>query len=707
MTQEEYNSMIVNEQGIIYHVCDYHSNEIYYMSKSCMELYGLTEQEQYRGRKCYEVFLGREEACQVCINEKLKEEEPYYWERYSEKLQRWIAMRESLVTVDGRKCRLEIIYDITSQKRQISELSDRLTVEAILMECVRILAQEKDMDTAMNHFLEVIGEFYCAKRSYIFEFDFEQNEFSNTFEWCAEGVTREQENLQKLPMNYIDDWMEMFEQKGEFLISSLSSELDHESDNYRILHSQGIESLLAAPLIKDSRIVGFLGVDDPTKNKENFTLLRSTADFIVEELEKRRLIRKLEYTSYTDMLTGMLNRNQYIKRLQQYAKTPPERVGIVFVDINGMKELNDNYGHNYGDYILIKTADIIKKYADGDAFRIGGDEFIILRAGIDREEFDLLVKALRRDFEKEDQCEVSIGVSWKSGDVDVDRLVLEADEQMYAEKQIYYQEVFKNGRRKRFGMASEVLKDLAENKFKVFLQPQVDLKTGEIVGAEALVRKMGDKGEVMLPGGFVSVYETEGVIRHVDFYVLETVCAAMQQWKSKNFQPCISVNFSRITLAEPGVAESIQAVCRKYGIEPASIKIEVTESIGKMGIEQLEALIGELTAAGFGISLDDFGSSYSNLAILSSLNFDEVKFDKELVDHLEGSEKSRVVMESGIRMCRRLEHTKSLAEGIETEEQWKLLEKYDCDLGQGFYFSEPLPLEEFYELMRPGEGKGK
>ena len=157
----------------------------------------------------------------------------------------------------------------------------------------------------------------------------------------------------------------------------------------------------------------------------------------------------------------------------------------------------------------------------------------------------------------------------------------------------------------------------------------------------------------------------------------------------------ISVNFSRITLLESDIVEVIGEICARHHVPTSVIAIEVTESIGKMGNEQSKELTAKLKEAGFSISLDDFGSQYSNLAILATMHFDEVKFDRSLVSMLEENEKSRVVMECGLGLCRALKGTASLAEGIETKGQADLLTAYNCDYGQGYYFSKPIPRDQF------------
>lgn len=700
MAYEKYDSLIVRTQGEISYICDFETYEMRYLTDAAMKLYGIRTQEEYSGRKCYELLQGMDAPCPFCTNGKLAEKQKYCWEHFNEKLQRWMYAEDTLVKVDGRLCRLETVRDITDQKERLNSLSNRLTTEELLVKCIRTLSQETDLETAVYGFLETIGSFYHAGRAYIFEFNFDSNTMDNTFEWCAQGIEKEREHLQGLPLKYIDNWFCKFSQEGEFYLSSLKEEVDQDSEEFRILNAQGIESLLSVPLIRNEKTVGFLGVDNPKENLLDLTLIRTTADFIIEELEKRRLMKELEYASYTDMLTGLKNRNQYIKVLHFLEREAIDSIGIVFVDINGMKRINDTYGHKYGDYIIIKVAEILKEYMGEDVFRIGGDEFIVLCRDIEKDAFQQKVISLRKAFEADKDCDVSVGCVWKAGELNINDQILQADDLMYAEKQSYYQMIFRNGHTARIGIAREVLKEIEEHQFEVFFQPQVNIRTGKIVGAEALVRKREHGGVLIPPDHFIPFYEVEGVIRHVDFFVLRTVCSALEKWREENIELGISVNFSRVTLMEPDVVKSIKAVCDEFSVPPRNITIEVTESISKMDHEQLQNLVSEINREGFSISLDDFGSKYSNLAILTALKFDEIKFDKSLVDDLEKNRNSRIVMKNSIQMCQDLEDTHSLAEGIETQGQLDLLTDYDCDLGQGFYFSKPLSMEEFGELLR-------
>lgn len=700
MKHVDYDALLMEHSNTICYICDVKTHETLHMTKAAMDLYGLKSPDEYAGKACHEILHGLKAPCPFCASSRLSYDKSCCLEYYNEKLGLWISASDKLIDIEGHPCRMGIAHDITAQKEQMNRLSEQLLVENALIDCIRVLAHERDMKDAINHFLETIGKFYCARRAYIFEFDSDSVFMDNTFEWCAEGVSREIERLQGLPTSCVAEWIRMFEEKGEFYITSIHHDLDPDSADYQILSAQGIESLLAAPLVKDGRITGFLGVDDPSRSSDNLTLLRAASDFILEELEKRRLISELEYASYTDILTGLKNRNQYIRALQEYTRRPPDTLGVIFVDINGMKKTNDTYGHNFGDYVIVRVATLMKEHLTGQLFRIGGDEFVALCPNMEQDVFYENAAALRRRFEDDEDCDVSLGCIWRSGELNIQNQILQADDLMYTEKQSYYRAVLRTGRLARTGMASEVLGELAAKRFVVFYQPQFNIKNQLIIGAEALVRKINDDGTLIPPDHFIPFYELEGVIRHVDLYVLETVCRHVQRWMEEGVSLNISVNFSRVTLMEPDIVATIQEICGRFHVPPAYLTVEITESISKMDHEQLKLLVESLTKAGFTISLDDFGSKYSNLSILSALDFDVIKFDKTLVDELEHNPKSQAVMQNSIHICQDLNNTHSIAEGIETRGQLDLLSDYSCDYGQGYYFSKPLSFDEFDALIK-------
>ena len=700
-----FERFMINQQKLVAYATDTATNEILYMTQAAATLYGFEDVRDTYGKKCYELIQGLDDVCPFCTNSKLKPGRPYQWEHYNRKLQMWFDITDILVMFEGKNCRLEIARDVTAQKEKFDRVSNRLTMEETLVECIQTLSGEADVNAAVNRFLEIIGHFYAADRAYIFEYN--TKHIQNTFEWCNSDVPHQIGVLQEIPIEYIRDWNHKFELDGEFFISSLDKELVIDSPDYRILKAQGIKSLAAAPLKKNGRIIGFLGVDNPVESTEDLSLLRSVCSFVLEEMERRRLIQDLELFSYTDLLTGLQNRNCYIKMLDRLSNQTLRSLGVIYIDINGMKKINDSNGHEYGDRVIKRVADILKLRVGCDAYRVGGDEFTVLCVDIEEQDFHVLTEKLIRDFQKNKEYDVSIGHTWKEGNVSVEEEILKADDLMYAEKQQYYHAILQGDRRARTGIATELLEDIADHRFEVYYQPQICLKTGQIIGAEALVRKRNKRGSLILPDRFIPHYERERVICHLDLFVFQTVCADWQKWKRQGMETHISSNFSRVTLMAPDIVMQIKEICREYEVPADKITIEVTESISKLEPQQLIDLMGQFAAEGFSVSLDDFGSKYSNLSILATLEFSEIKFDKSLVDKLSSDVKSRIIMKNTMQICRELPMTRSLAEGIETKEQLNLLYKYHCDYGQGYYFARPMGAEEFFELIKKEDMLGE
>ena len=584
------------------------------------------------------------------------------------------------------------------EKKEISLLSGKLTMEDVLFYCLKTLTNEKDLKIAMINFLEAVGGYHKADGAYIFEIDEKNEKIDNTYEWYKQGGRTCVRTIKSIPLEWGDLWHRKLQEEGELYISSIEK-LDHTSGLYRELQEEKVESFMMVALINEGKVEGILGLNNPRKEEGNMVLLHSVAEFVRVEIERRQMVRELEYMSYTDTLTGLKNRNHYNKLVKEYELHMPDSLGIIHMDINGLQRINENYGTDYGDYVIKSISGLMMEVMGEKVCRIGGDEFIALWADISQKQFREKVERLREALKKEKSCVVSLGCVWKEKEEHIQVVLQQAAELLAADKQSYYHTVLREGRNEIcMGMASEVIEELKEGKFVIHYQPQVDIQTGKITGAEALVRKKGENDILIAPGKFIPLYEAEGVVGYIDLFVMKTACRDMKKWMEQGHKVHMSINFSRVTLMESGIVEMLKGICDDYQISSEQVTIEVTESASKMGNEQLKELIGEINRAGFAVSLDDFGSMYSNLSILSDMDFNEIKFDKSLIEELEYNPKSRIIMKNTVKMCQDLRGA-SLAEGIETKGQLELLMGYKCNYGQGYYFSKPVPEEKFIQIL--------
>lgn len=439
MLLDEIKRSIPEECGSLIFVADTENCGLLYMNAEMKAKLGMdAEDESYIGKKCNDVLQEIEHSCENCrscggCDKKRFTHVLYHNVNHDEYFQiRWKSLE-----IEGRTLYLEIGDEVTEQIKTHEDTLHQLNRERVLIRCARTLELKLDVKGAINRLFEIIGNYYQANRTYLFEIDDKQQTTSNTYEWVEEGVTAELENLQNVPVEAIQPFVDMFHEKGMFYISNLDDDLSRDSSTYHILQAQGISSLLAVPVMEDEKIVGFLGVDDPKENIKDFDLLTSVLYFIQNDLEKRRVMEQLAKLSYEDTLTGLYNRNRYNQVRTAMKQKAPDKLGIIYMDLNGLKLANDTYGHDYGDKLIRKTAKILKEVIGQDTYRIGGDEFVAICPGIDIALLESKTNDLRKNMEKE-KIKVSIGISWRGENVNIKEQLREADWHMYEEKKIYY-----------------------------------------------------------------------------------------------------------------------------------------------------------------------------------------------------------------------------------------------------------------------------
>lgn len=322
------------------------------------------------------------------------------------------------------------------------------SVSHTLIKCIRVLNSHPDMDVALNKLLEIIDKYFDGDRAYIFENDYERQTTSNLYEYTVDGVIPEIDELQDVPLSVISYWMDRFREDGTFYISDLEEEVDKNTETYHLLKMQNIKSLIAVPLIEEREIIGFIGVDNPKQNYEDLSLLSSVVFFILDSIEKREMTKELQKMSFEDGLTRLNNRNKFNQIMDELKVTPPKSMGVVYLDLNGLKEVNDRFGHEAGDKLIKKSAKIIYDIFGIDAFRIGGDEFVAIVVNDSKESFINKVKSTKA-LMKQKEVSISVGTSFREENCDIEKQLADADMKMYEEKQKFYKSPENNRRKSR------------------------------------------------------------------------------------------------------------------------------------------------------------------------------------------------------------------------------------------------------------------
>ena len=325
------------------------------------------------------------------------------------------------------------MYQLISREGKIKE---RLEIATILNKCIAELISGEDEDASISNLLRIISGYFDGDRSYIVQIDEKSNVCTNTYEYAMNGVTAEKDNLQEVPMEMLDIWMDSFRKNGLYYIPDIEEEQGQ--PYYETLKMQDITRLLAVPLNSDGKIIGFLGVDNPRLHYEDHTLLSSIQYFLTDSLKAKERKACLQYMSYRDMLTTLYNRNRYIQVLEGMQAKTVIKTGVAYIDINGLKRVNDLYGHEAGDRLIINTARSMLAILPENAYRVGGDEFVLICFDMDEKIFRSKVRDICDSIAAK-RISVSVGVVWEESSSELETMLRRADDLMYAEKKKYYE----------------------------------------------------------------------------------------------------------------------------------------------------------------------------------------------------------------------------------------------------------------------------
>lgn len=431
--------------------------------------------------------------------------------------------------------------------------------------------------------------------------------------------------------------------------------------------------------------------------------------------QRKSAEEKLRRLANFDPLTGLANRTLFSEKLLdsiQQGQRENSRIALMFMDLDRFKNINDSYGHNMGDALLIEAASRIQESISKSAVlsRFGGDEFVLLVPDIENTaEVDKIAKLIHRSieapfriFEREFYISTSIGVSlWPDHALQPDALIKNADLAMYHAKEdgpgnVRY---FSNARNEKnlyfLRIESELRKAIQRDQFELHYQPQINILDGDkLVGMEALLRWNHPEDGFISPDIFIEVAESAGLIIEIDRWVFKTACKQVSQWKKQfdsDFK--VSINVSAAHFLQPDYVDTLTEVLIQTGVEGKFIGLEITEGVLMKEVDQAQSHLAQLQLLGINIAIDDFGTGYSSLAYLRHFSVNTLKIDRKFIIDIKQNRADQAIVTSIIELARNL-RLKVVAEGIETYDQMEHLIGRGCYLMQGFYFSKPLPLAE-------------
>lgn len=586
-----------------------------------------------------------------------------------------------------------------------------------------IMSRTKDVNSAIKLILDRIGKRLDASYVTIYECDFVNNNIVSTYQWNKDGVKKRDKECIEMDEGVYDSYIKRFKDSQLFSTSD-TSKLSGTYVFSEVLEENFIKAFMQSAIYDNDKVVGCISVSDIDKarrwsksDKDSLaTISRVVSTYLLKMRASQRMEEKLNHIKNYDPLTGISTVHRFKKQVREVLeKNPDKRYVIVNSDFDKFKYINDIIGYDAGDDLLKSFAEFISKESVMQlcCCRVYSDDYLAMFEYVDEDTIVDYIEMMSARFTakiKKKYVNINLTISSGASAIDINNadIMNTIDNANVARK--YAKEVndnccvfFNNQMRDKIKLEFEIIsnmeKALAYNEFKVYYQPKVSLITGDMVGAEALVRWVKADGSIMPPDKFIPLFEKNGFVVNLDFFVYKEVCKTLREWVDKGLEVVpISVNVSRIHLYDETFIGKFIKLVDEYRLPYELIELELTESMFLDNTNVAISTMRQFRELGFKVSIDDFGAGYSSLNLLKEMTSDVLKLDKEFFSRGQLQKEEQIIVSSIVNMAKQLD-MKVLSEGIETEEQVKFLKGIACDMAQGYLFAKPMPKENFEVLM--------
>ncbi|WJQ82726.1 bifunctional diguanylate cyclase/phosphodiesterase [Brevibacillus brevis] len=434
--------------------------------------------------------------------------------------------------------------------------------------------------------------------------------------------------------------------------------------------------------------------------------------------DRKQYEETIHHLAYHDALTDLPNRRMYVQQLTKemmQAKRFQSNLAVLFLDLDRFKDVNDSFGHDVGDMLLIEAAKRLQAcLKPGDVVaRLGGDEFTIMQNQLqDRSEATALAEQimyqLQRPFELEGHisnisCSIGIALYPQDGDNPED-LLKRADMALYTVKSRgkngydFFDPTMETKSLERILMENEMRKAIEQEQFQIYYQPKIDIATSAMTGMEALVRWVHPELGIIPPNRFIPIAEETGMILALGEWILKQACKQNKNWHDQGYTLKVSVNLSARQIYQKDLVEMIKDILQETKLSPHWLELEITEGIF-VKMEEATEVLQQIRDIGIQISIDDFGTGYSSFSYIKSLPVDTIKIDASFIRDIHHNQESQAIVKAIVTIAQSL-NMNVIAEGIELHDQVAALKENGCDHGQGYLFSKPLPTDDFDQLLR-------
>lgn len=672
--------------------------KLLYMNEAGRRALGVTLKE-IQAVSCFELFKGSEKACTICdLRENYAQ---VLTKEHAAGLRKYIPdgnfiIQSKAVVWKGTPVRSITFINVNDTEHVERCMQADMENQAAFSKCWSVIMESNSGDTEYEKILHVLLEYYdsdcCALVTK------SNDRYQDLYEYHKKSGQGVAEGLRNSMQGDLFERCEiLLDKEGNMRQRYIDEVLAEQEELAEILKKKFVHSTMGISLKKFGEIVGVLLIINPRKHLNDYPLLKQIGVFFGADFVRKKLTEDKNYEEDHDVMTGLWSREFYNNGWQtEYLPIFRTGIGVFTADIYQLKNVNKQLGYESGNEHIIALAQMLRKVFTGySMFRYDDDQVIAICHNVDQKQFQQMVDHAIELIEDMD-FEISRGYSWKPEPVLLEAIA-EAEEYLAIHRAFLEKE---NSSEEKLTqkIRNDVLQEISEGNFRMFLQPKYSISQQKVVGAEGLIRLYHSQKGYISPALFIPVLEQQNEVHLIDLFVLERTFlfqkAALEN--GKKLVP-ISVNFSKNTLMYPKLIETIRHFCDAYGMPRGMIRIEITETISNMDHLEVSNIARSLHDMGFSISMDDFGTKYSNMAVLTQFEFDTVKIDRSMILNVVHDEKNRTILKHTVAMLKEL-GMEIVIEGVETKEQVEVLAQLGCDIVQGFYYGRPEAEEQFYDL---------
>lgn len=619
-----------------------------------------------------------------------------------------------------------ILYTNKIYALRLSQLSEKMKAQDLLflISSHIIKVNNLNIKEKMDEVLNLLCDYVQADRAHVYFCDSENiTEEESYYFWCKEEAEFDRNILQDISVIRFA-WMKKELKHNEVVRIENVQELPMDAIHEKIfLTNQKVKSSLIISLNSQDTRIGFLRIDYVFQTKqfdEAFIQILMTVGNILGEAHIKTCSEtKMEQMAYYDQLTNIPNRQMFSKCINQVIEKSHQNeglFGIIFLDLDSFKIVNDTLGHHYGDKILIMIADRLARCIrkTDTVCRFGGDEFLIMLNDVCcKNDIEIVAAKIIEQLEKplfiegqEFNITASVGISiFPIDGVDNETLIKNADIAMYKAKSsgrnqfVFCSPEMKEEIEQSLILTNNLYHALERNEIDLVYQPQVAIETGEIIAVEALARWYHEELGMISPGIFIPIAEHTNLICSIGEWILRKACEQNMKWQAKGLKPVrIAVNVSVNQLLNSNFTHSLTTILEETGLEARYLELEITENVAIQESEYIIGVLTKLKKLGVSIAIDDFGIEYSSLNRIKQLPIDRLKIDMHFIKGILTCDKDKVIVDVIIKLAKDL-NLKVIAEGVEMQEQLEYLIEKKCDEVQGYYFYKPLKVEEITQVL--------